>query len=181
MGENNGDDGNNWRDLFGELWRRLRRPIGYPAFILYFVTIIIIVGGLGTWLTMLAGNWVTVPSSISTYLLAIIAAAAADLILSKPKDNTKRTLELSLQMLALASLVIGTSLAVLTEFTEDFTAKYIFSILGSILALLLWWIANSDNEKLMDSDVDPFDSTGGRMTEEGNLSAIEGNLEGLEV
>jgi hypothetical protein len=158
----------NWKELWIELKRRLKKPLGYPSFVFYFLGIIILIGGLGVWISIYKKTWDAVPRDLSTYLLAILSSAAADLILSEGKKQ-------SLQMFSILTLVIGGFLSVLSEANSDLTRAYIYAILGAFLALLLWWIANADNAKLFGENPPPNAATGG------DPNIILGNLSGIEV
>src|ERR1044071_9667693 len=104
----------NWKDLGIEIYRRLKKPLGYPSFVFYFLGIIVLVGSLGVWISIYKQSWEAVPRDLSTYLLAILSAASADLILSEGKKQ-------SLQMFAILTLVIGGCLSILSEINTDLT------------------------------------------------------------
>lgn len=143
-----------WKELGVEIKRRFKKPFGFPAFVLYFLGIIILVGGLGVWIPLYKQDWQAVPRDLSNYLLAILSASAADLTIF---ETDKR----SLQMVAFVSLFVGIALAVLALTNSDLTRAYIYAVSGAALALFLWWIANSDNIRLTEKNNSPDVVTGG--------------------
>jgi membrane associated rhomboid family serine protease len=166
-----------WIDFSSDLWRMLKAPLGQPPFIFYFLGIIVIVGGLGVSLSISeginAGTLVAstaVPRSLSTFLLAILATAFVDLSMHF-EAQAKR----SLKMFALFTLVLGTVGGTIALLTSNIKMAYSSAVAGSLLALLLWWIANSANEKLFEPNPSPTASLGE------NLQEMPGTLEGFQT
>jgi hypothetical protein len=156
-----------WKELVAEIRRRVKDPFGQPEFVLYFVAIILLIGGLGVWISVYKKDWEVVPRDMSTYLLAILAASAADLVLSKKSTR-------SLQMLGLFVLVTGGFLAVLSQANTNVIRAYVYAIVGTLMALLLWWVANSIRRDIF-GPAEPIDALGGQLHEEltGDLTDIE--------
>jgi hypothetical protein len=165
-----------WKDFFSDGMKGMKQPLAHPSFVLYFLVITLGVGGIGVWLEVYKAYLnptfealILVPRSLSTYLLAVLATASADLILST--EQTKR----SMRMLALSSLLAGTALALIGLNISFLRWAYGCAILGTILALLLWLLANSDNSKLFEPSP-PVDAATG-----GDPENIQGNLNGIIV
>lgn len=163
-----------WKGLLSDVWQRLKQPLRQPSFGMYFVVFTLGVGGIGFWLEAIKAYLnptleakMLVPRALSTYLLAVIATAAADLILSE--DLTKRYM----RMLALSSFVIGAALGVLGLTIPFLNIAFVCAALGTLLALLLWLLANSDNPKLSEQSP-PVDAATG-----GNPENIQGNLKDI--
>ena len=140
---------NLWVELGGEIQRRLFQPCKMPQFIFYFVASIVIVGGIGVWIEVFTANWMSVPTALSTYLLALLATSAADLILIDETEQISKTLALSLRMFAFLLLVTGVVLAIISLLinTNQVSTRYWCSVAGVTIALLLYWIANADSRK----------------------------------
>src|ERR1051326_3725783 len=147
----------NWLDFAADMLERVYEPFGQPAFIFYFLGIIVVVGGLGVTIsiyeavvsgTLRATH--SVPRSLSTYLLAILATAFVDLTLTV-ETQSKR----SLKMFTLFTLVLGTVGGTIALLTLNVKLAYICALIGTFIALFLWWIANSKNVKLFEPNPPP--------------------------
>jgi hypothetical protein len=174
MPESEKDFWKHWKIFGSDILQRLKQPFAHPPFVLYFLVVIVGVGGIGVWIEIYKTftkrtdeSIISVPRSLSTYLLAILATAAADLILSILE--TKR----SMLMLALSSLIAGIVLAVIGLTITTLMWASSCAVLGTILALLLWLLANADNAKLFESSP-PIDAATG-----GNPEEIAGNTDGI--
>lgn len=171
-----------WNSFLSDVLQRLKKPFRHPAFCMYFVVFTLGVGGIGVWIEAIKAilnptfeAMMLVPRTLSTYLLAVIATAAADLVMSDlvmPEEQTKRYM----RMFALASLVVGTALGVVGLNISFLKWAYGCAILGTILALLLWWLANAANSKFLEQDPPVDAATGGDPDQ--NLA---GNLDGLQA
>jgi hypothetical protein len=167
----------NWIDFGEALWQSVIEPFGQPAFIFYFLGIIIVVGSLGVTISLydaVATGTLTathaVPRSLSTYLLAILATAFVDLTLTV-ETQSKR----SLKMFALLTLVLGTVGGTIALLTLNVKLAYICALIGTFMALSLWWIANSKNEKLFEPNPSPTAPLGE------NSGDMPGSLEGIKT
>jgi hypothetical protein len=90
----------NWIDFAEAVLQSIIEPLGQPAFIFYFLGIIIVVGSLGVTISIyeavVSGTLTathSVPKSLSTYLLAILATAFVDLTLTA-ETQSKRSLKM---------------------------------------------------------------------------------------
>lgn len=144
-----------WKSLNEEIIRRIKKPLSHPEFILYFIFIITLTGMIGVFTTVEAEIKLSVFSyrnlmiSISTYSVALISSATADLILTK-----QETSERSLKLIGISSilLVLGLFWFGLSFLNGPFLL--IPAIVGLILTLFIWWIANADNKNLT-NDINP--------------------------
>lgn len=166
-----------WKSFLSDVLQRLKQPFRHPSFGMYFVFFMLGVGGIGVWLELIKAILnptfeakMLVPRSLSTYLLAVIATAAADLVMSE--EQTKRYM----RMFALSSLVVGTALGVVGLTIPFYRWAISCAALGTILGLLLWLLANSANSKLLEQDPPVDAATGGDPDQ--NLA---GNLDGLQA
>jgi drug/metabolite transporter (DMT)-like permease len=133
-----------------EIWERFKMPWKHSAFKAYFFWIVIVFGGLGIGITLCTELSKDSPSlsnigqSISTTFVALIAASLVDLNLSYDFENIPSLIINSIACIALAILLLFLSFKF-----SNFWSLF-FSIIGYILALLVWILANADNEKLAD-------------------------------
>jgi hypothetical protein len=142
-----------WKSFLLDLWSRLVTPWSKPPFFFFFVINIVICGSAGVLIT-LGHYWfisdyplLNIPKALSTYFIAILATSAADLNL---KDNN---FPKSSSLLSYLILVIGIFLILLT-FLFKSNAAFITSGIGTILAYLVWIIANSKDSKFEEKTYD---------------------------
>jgi hypothetical protein len=147
---------------------------------MYFVGIIIIVGGFGLLepvvSSVMLGKWPEVElsrliSACYTYFVAIAATAAVDLILSLHQRNF---LLMFFLLCCLAVVLCAFFAAILTTLRGNASAAAFPSVLGYLLALFLWWVGNANNANLLDTPVRPDTTTGGDAQAEpaGDLSGF---------
>lgn len=167
----------NWIDFLEALWRGMIDPFGQPPFVFYFLGIIVTVGGLGVLISVYEGvrtatltTTVSVPRSLSTFLLAILATAFVDLNLSSEIESKR-----SMKMFALFTLVVGTVGGTMALLTANVRLAYWCALVGTFLALFLWWIANSKNEKLFEPNP-PATAPLGESS-----AGLPGTLEGIQT
>jgi hypothetical protein len=141
---------------------------------MYFVGIIIIIGGFGL-LEPMVSCWVlgklkpdalpqALVSATYTYFVAITATAAVDLILSY---HQKKYL-LMFFLLGSFAVVICAFFAAICK---PSTAMYP-SLFGYVLALLLWWVGNANNANLLDTPVEPTAPIGANAKPSGDLTGF---------
>lgn len=169
-----------WTKLFRIVWRRLIIGFQSPDFIIYFIVVIVIVGGMGFWpiaykIFIDGDSTITIAElakSMSTYFIAIIASSSADLILTNKPDQVQAKV---LRMPAIAMLVIGAILLVLIQIelnNDTMTLAYV----GLTLALVFWWIANSIDPIFADDSTPPSSTLGSSPN-----SGLPGTLTGLNA
>lgn len=147
----------NWKGFRSQLVKRVREPIQYPGFFIYFLIVLVIMGGLGVWITLFrllfsegSQDWELFSSSLSTYALPIMAAAFGDLILAERPIR-------SVQIFAYGIAILGAICAVVGMVNN---IPYV-CVFGVILALFLWWFANSENANLIEPTPPATAPTGG--------------------
>lgn len=177
-----------WKDLIHELRKRLLDPLSDPVFVFYFAFIILGVGGVDIWISIVtattdatSSNMAAVPRSLATYLLAIVAASFVDLSFltfteSSVEPVGDRALpqktRLSLWMLAISTLIVAVAFALISFSSARLRWTYGCAIFGTVAALFLWWIANYGNTKLRLPSA--FAVTGG------DTNAIEGSANNIQ-
>jgi hypothetical protein len=159
---------NYWQEFSCQLNERLQGPCKHPTFILYFIGIIVVIGGFGL-LEPMFSHWVlgkmsdtefhkALISAAYTYFIAIAATAAVDLILS---DRQRKYL---LMFMVVASIVVFLC-AILAAALSTVKGEPQYAvgpvIIGYSFSLLLWWIGNAKNAHLLDTPATPTAPTGG--------------------
>lgn len=146
-----------WYELLRSIITRFIEGFKYVDFILYFLVVIILVGGLGVFPS--AYQYFIVPSadkaihqsegidfakSLSTYFITIIATSSADLILNKEPDENEAHM---FRMPAVTCLILGAIFIFLIQINlfKDYTIQ--IGYIATALALFLWWITNSKDKK----------------------------------
>jgi hypothetical protein len=142
-----------WTTLGDDLKRRFNEGCRNPAFILYFIFIILIIG-----ITLISASWyleketvlktkgyifshTNIVFGIASYFIGLLTAAAVDLILSTKGDSAK-----SFVMVGVGALLSGVALTLTSILSEHFTiTRYFIAGLGCLLSWTVWWIANSEN------------------------------------
>lgn len=165
---------NYWQELFATLKGRLRRPWRHPTFVMYFLVIIVIVGGFGLleplvsyWLGKLRADALpgALVSATYTYFAAIAATAAVDLILSY---HQRKYLLMFFLMCSVVVFLCALFAAILGN-----PAKAAYpSVLGYFLALFLWWVGNANNANLLDTPVEPTAPIGANAKPSGDLAGF---------
>lgn len=176
-----------WKDVI-----RARFLFGFqhPAFVLYLVFVIILIGANGIIISYMlenqtfeasnrhiAFNHKSVVLSIGSYFVALLASASVDLVLTKEPQNRTITV-----MLGIASLFLGLALMLLSIQIVNWCVNfgYAISIIGVILALSVWLIANSKSHP-SGNDVDgiPDATMGGAIIPQPNTIANIGAADTL--
>lgn len=153
---------NYWTEFKITLKDRLSKPCNHPTFVMYFIGIIVIIGGLGL-LEPIISYFVinalkpeefprALVSAAYTYFIAIAATAAVDLILSYHKK--KYLLMFFLLCLLVVFFCFLLSVTYGTILKRPMSA-ILPAFIGYIIALFLWWIGNANNAKLLDAQINP--------------------------
>ena len=154
---------NHWNEFYQTLKERLCVPARHPTFVLYFIGIIVVIGGFGIFeplVSFVLGKTTKteLPHALIcatyTYFVAIAATAAVDLTLSYRKRKY-------LLMLFLLSCFLVLFLAFLSAIINRHQYAAIPTVIGYILALVLWWIGNATNANLLDTPPPENAPTGG--------------------
>lgn len=165
-----------WTYLFSILLKRFIEGFKHIDFLIYFIVVILIVGGLGIlpilYKIYLKGgntseNINELSRALSTYFITIIATSSADLILNKLPDPREAR---SLRMPALTCLILGGISIFLIQYNLIPIHTLNIAIYATIGALILWWITNSTDGKykLDEENNNPLTSMGGVVEIPGN-------------
>jgi hypothetical protein len=177
---------NEWARLRGELGRHIREPAGRVAFVVYFFSVVMVLGGLG-WIIPLcrfallgdARAVSELPSAWSTFFLALLAGAIADIVLGDESTVDNLTMPVAtkgFKMFTLGLSLLGVPLAFAGIQRAPVAWAYIASISGMAISLFLWWVLNADRARWRDEMPEPISATGGSTAVD-----LKGTTEGLTV
>jgi len=152
----------NYYSEFGEyLKKQFASPIRHPTFLLYLLIAVIGAGGLGIWVSMYRqdmGNFIV---SLFTYFPAIAMASGFELIL---KEDQRKFVKSG--AFAMASILI--LIAILVASLPVGIASLIIGVIGYVLSLAFWWVANAENTILHDTSPPAKVTIGGDVNQETN-------------
>ena len=140
---------NESKHFFSEIVERLKLQVK-PFNDLYFTYLLVFVigiGGIGIWVSIFQElqkdviNEYNITFNIGTYFIALVSTSYIDLT-----TNDKITNKKSLQIYSFVMLIVLLFLFYLSNNCKPFWS-IIFSIIGTFITLLVWHIANSENQK----------------------------------
>ena len=137
-------------NFFQEMWFKLTIPWKFIAFNSYFIWIILLFGGFGIFTTIYmectssCAQYYKIAQSMATFFIAIIAASLVDINLSYTVKNVP-----SLMINTIALVGVAFTLALITFKIQDNRA-FLPASIGYLISLLVWVLANAENEKLRD-------------------------------
>lgn len=149
-----------WKLLWDELWNRTKEPAAHASFVMYFLIAVVVIGAGGVWIELysllfLADTDCPSSSSVSglrtaiiTFFPALAGTACMQLVWAEDKNKSLRSFAVTALVL-ITILAIGISPSVIGSMTV-----FIFGLLASLLALWLWWIANSKDPDLLDPNLE---------------------------
>lgn len=173
-----------WTELRKEIARRLREPAGRVAFVMYFFAVVLALGGMG-WLIPLYRFYFLhettvvseLPSAYSTFFLALLASALADIVLvdDEPNDiSVTPTFTKGFKMFALGLSLLGIPLAYAGIQRHDLNTASVASVSGMAMSLFLWWILNADRSRWREKPTEAISAAGGPTSVE-----LKGSTQGL--
>lgn len=135
-----------------ELKERFLLPWSQSAFCSYFFWIVLIFGGFGIGMSVYEElnsstvNLNNISKSIGATFLGVIAASLVDLNLN---INIKNVPSFTINSFGVALFCV---ILFLVSFNSESWIGLICAIFGFFLALVIWVLANADNEKLNDEN-----------------------------
>lgn len=164
-----------WAGLIFELRKRLLEPLNQPSFILYFL-LALILGAMGVWVALVEGiiaNWQNDTQesffrALQTFFPAIGSLACVQVIIIEDSQKSLRAL-FSLLLIVFLSLAIVSGVA----YSLNAPLGFRLTAIGTGLAVLSWWLANSDQEPFQET-TDPANPIGGPVENE-----LAGDTEGF--
>jgi len=153
---------NSWRILYNELCVRVRTPAGQVTFGVFLVLGIIICGGAPIWVELVrfvvgaTPDTESIRTAINCYFPAIGCAAAVQLAFA---DENRQKYLTAFSYLATFFFFICSILTLLLERKPVTCRAWFIGVSLSLLAILMWWIANGLDRTFQ--DFDPGDAVGG--------------------
>lgn len=150
---------NSWKGIGTEIWERLGNALKSPVFIAFFLIGIIAIGGIGVWLPAILDNELRLFESqnVFTYSVAILGTLCVESFFTSKNK--------SLAALGLISGVLVFLICCIGYYQEQKGVSGLLN-LGAFLALLLFLLANVNDERFDDEEEDPkTDPTGYKKAE----------------
>lgn len=159
-----------------EIGKRLKAPVKHTNFWGYLFLAIFVLGGLSVyieWFRYGAGktqNSEGIVLALFTVFPAIMGASAVQLVLDKDNSPTRMAGLISLFLCALLTFVFTAD-----PFEISKTIAVICGIVCCLIAVLVWWIANGEEEIFRDT-IKPYASMGGSKAS-GKLNSKQTDVE----
>ena len=173
-----------WRVLGDDVWRKCGEACERPAFIIYFSTVIVWLGGIGFWIPVgrfflsprTAQSASDVAAALATFLLAVTASAMGDIVLAgdEQAEEGAPVTRKGFRMLTMGLSIFVVPLAFVALHNTHPTLGVWCAILGTLVSLILWILVNAESHKWREPDA-PQESVGGASTDvplTGNLGSI---------
>lgn len=162
---------NSWLDLIDDLAVRLVRPRYSVPFVMYLLTGVLLLGGVAIWVEIVkysigshfyhpssgrpAPNIEAVLAAIHTFYPALAWSATMQLVLADaPEGEADGRPHKRLRALALFLGSVVLVLAVVVMSLAEVLLPWVslaFGLLGVLIAIVLWWIANAEEDTYKDS------------------------------
>lgn len=146
-----------WLALCGDLWGRLR-TIADPARLMYFVFVVVGIGGLGVWQSSVA----LLHANLATYAMGIAAAGAVELVLPESTSRAMKMFAISLGIMAISTSLLYARIG---------QGQIVW--VAPVSAWLLWILSASSNVNI--GSQNPVAATGG------DTHQVAGDLTGFQT
>jgi len=167
---------NDSKDFWNEFWQKCRLKNKPMRFRLYFVVAILLFGMIGTFFAvanLIIRGWGTdyinlmsVFQNLTTYAIAIAATSFVDFVISEKEQRNDAEINPLHNNFSLL-LIVGFFLVIASTFWTYFPTNKIWSsfgvLFGTGVALLVWWIANAENSKLLQTQPRSNAAMGGEV------------------
>jgi O-antigen/teichoic acid export membrane protein len=133
---------NEWGMFFSTILDITKRGFYKPAPLFYFVSIILVAGGVGFWLPIFGGKPADMNSAM-TYIFALLAAVVADFFsASRGQDflDGWETIEKDFTLFVISLVIFIAVLAVVAMVVGCGGWAWASMILSAFLVWYLWWI-----------------------------------------
>lgn len=167
------------------MWNRFLYPLKSVAFILYFVTIVVVVGlassFLGLFGTIDFSKNIDINSisiSLIGYSLVLLCSAAIEFIFINFRDTEENysSLKNAIAMIGISAIIFGILFSIIAVFVENILFKLILGILMTIGVWFMWWISNARTLSVLNKEAPPQvqETTGGNA--EGGSDQLQGEI-----
>lgn len=156
---------NSWIDLADDLAVRLFEPLYSVSFLLYLFTGVVLLGGISIWLEIVrhaielqsyvpkAGlkppSLSGVVTAMHTFYPALAWSATMQIVYADQDKTDKRVKAFALTLGSLTLLMAVIAMAMAAVWLS--ITSIVVGIVGILLAILLWWIANAKDANLRDT------------------------------
>lgn len=141
-------DDNYWPDLVAFGKKRLLKPVGHPSYWFYFWLVVVGLGGIGVWKAVFFDQKLqAVTSNLMTFFPAVAGSSAFEIVLSRDEEKIPKSARTA--TLLLAGIFVVAVIFIWHDDTRGIAA--IVACLAALLSLALWWVANAENDSLLDS------------------------------
>lgn len=168
-----------WTDLLKELSNRLIEPLKSPNFVLYFIVIVIGVGGIGPWITLANKGQVSeLYYSIATFSLTLASASFADVVLYRNRNNSfdeNKNYDILTFPYTCIFFITAASAVVALIICGFFPARLEdganFAGISLFFGVFLWWQVNSRNPQLSKAPLEAENALGDAAKIDGSDTA----------
>lgn len=133
---------NEWKRFFRTIWFVTKRGFYRPAPSFYFVSIILVAGGVGFWLPIFDGKSADMNSAM-TYIFALLAAVVADFFAAaRGRDYLDNwgDIEKDFTLFVVSLVVFITVMAVVAIVVGCGMWAWVAMAISALLVWYLWWI-----------------------------------------
>ncbi|MDP1735392.1 MAG: hypothetical protein Q8L44_13620 [Sulfuritalea sp.] len=163
------ENGGSFRLLWAFIYSQLKTPLPHFSFWAYLLVAVLGAGALGFWVELVRfwrgdSDTAAVLTAVYTFFPALAAGATLQMSL----DERDKKYVISFAHLA-GAIVFITTLPRTLNFS-GMAVSIVLGVVGTLLATLLWWIANGGNSSFQ--DFTPTAAVGGdtSSTPEGDIS-----------
>ena len=167
------------------LWSRFLFPLKSLAFILYFFTIIVVVGLTSSSIGLLETIDSTknldinaISLSLIGYSLVLLCSSAIEFIFIGFKEDEEikyRDLKNPISMIGISTIIFGILFSIIAFYITNIWLKLSIGIIMTIGVWIMWWISNSRTLSVLSSTpTKPSDTIGGIVT--GGTEQLQGTI-----
>lgn len=124
---------NSWITLFADIFNKTWLGLSAPGPTFYFISIIVIAGGVGIWLPLIQGVTFT-PQTVMTYIFALLSAVMADFLTQEDKRSSISK-DFSIFIISMVVIVICATVISLQAFSAWWAILF-----PLVLTWWLWWL-----------------------------------------
>lgn len=149
-----------WAALLCEIFNKTKLGISSPGPFFYFISIIILAGGVGVWLPLVQYPQIT-PTSIMTYIFALLSALMADFF-TQNENRSSASKDFSIFIISIVVFIIC-----LTVLSLQSVVPHWLILIPLFFTWWLWWLLLEESK----FDISPKqveESTIGRGRPEGS-------------
>ena len=133
---------NEWKVFSSTLFELISRGFKKPSPLIYFLSIILLAGGVGFWYPLLDTGEANLNSAM-TYVFAILAAVVADFFTSSRGEDFLEgwnDVEKDFTVLVVGLVVFIASFSVIAVVLKCGFWAWLWMFVAAIMVWLLWWI-----------------------------------------